>query len=110
MTQPDLFGVGAPLFDAAPAPLIASGEPFDSPLDDLPTFLRRGHPDCVATAGRFISDEITLSPGRQRKKKKTPATCATLRALGYSTYEISKLNRAEGERIAHKRIRKEPKP
>lgn len=77
---------------------------------DIPAFLRRGHPDCVATVRRRPRDQIitmpTTKPARRRKvRRATDATIHRLRALGWSLAAIRKLSAARAEKLAHNRIR-----
>ena len=75
---------------------------------DIPAFLLRRPPSRATDGARSPhSDAITLRHGETRKRRKAPATCAVLRALGYTDYAIARMPRDQGEWIAHKRKPKE---
>lgn len=76
---------------------------------DIPAFLRRGHPDCVATVRRPRDQGIVLraqKPAKRRKvRRATDATIHRLRALGWTLAAIRRLSAARAETLAHNRIR-----
>lgn len=82
-------------------------------IDDLniPTFLRRAHPDHeqAAREGRKLLGPVARGrpppPARvirdhgRRRKRKTPAEVKTLEALGYTAKEVRGLKVAEAARV-----------
>jgi hypothetical protein len=76
---------------------------------DIPAFLRRGHPDCVATVRRPRDQGIVISrakPAQKRKPRKaTDATIHRLRTLGWSLAAIRTLSAPRAEKLSYNRIR-----
>jgi hypothetical protein len=77
---------------------------------DIPAFLRRGHPDCVATVRRPRDQGLVLrakKPAKRRKARKAADawTIHRLHNLGWSLAAIRKLSAARAETLAHNRIR-----
>ncbi len=74
----------------------------DSPLD-LPTFLKRGHPDCVvgapAARGRALMPPPPKDPLAHTGRRKTPAQVAALSLLGYTMHEMRGLKPRDATRL-----------
>jgi hypothetical protein len=77
---------------------------------DIPTFLRRDHPDCAATVRRPRDQGITMPTTKAAKRRKARKaadawTIHRLHNLGWSLAAIRKLSTTRAEKLAHNRIR-----
>ena len=82
---------------------------------EIPTFLLRGHPDCVAgemprtpkpwrrPRKRLVVSEQT----EKRKRKKRRGDNDALRELGYRSKDITAMSRRQAEEIVAFRVKKD---
>lgn len=77
---------------------------------DIPTFLLRGHPDCIVTKHRRVSTELNIRAPKsisKRAKKRAAVdepVVQSLRKLGWSLAAIRKMSRTRGHKLAYNRI------